>query len=473
MKNLTVRERILSLAVFALLGLLGFKVGSGADACELQDDGSELCSILVQAGNSEKSYRYEMRRATDGAPTVVVLPGGPGQGAIGDIHTLAMVQMIPENFGVIAIDPRGVGKNDFGADREEKIYSSALVAHDVYEVIRHENLDQYLIYGESYGTVVATHLAHLLSNPLPNLTVETGRNLQTVSELAKPKAVILNRVVGEGFQDQIANYNGELHRIVKSFSAEERFQVESKLRRIYEVAYAGNDTAFSAAIMQALLFNIEAAKPGPLSVAPSVRKFLSDLAHGADVSKDPVYLMLARGYSQHRHQYPSAAAGFTRNFGMSETIKCRELSSLGEEATIVFNFKALELKALQSDCLAKGIAMERSYHSAKLQVSGIPLIYLQGSIDPVTPLSGAFAHFSTQGTSAKLFVQMNGFAHVGFVGLWPCRAGLWESFAGGLQSTAQHLRMCNDSQLTVIEAPTVLSYVKSVDQESQSADTRL
>lgn len=437
----TLRKRFLSLLIFCMLALLFYRASDAASVCELQEDGSELCTIMIHDNDrseATRSYRYEIRRAVGEAPTVVLLPGGPGQSSIGDIHTLAAVELIPENFGVIAIDPRGVGKNDFGPDLTNSLYSSAQVAMDVIEVLRHENLNHYLIYGESYGTVVATHLAHQLNDPAA-LGLRAG-----------PESIVLSRVIGRAFGDQLADYNAQLARVLKDFSAAERAQIQTALSTLQRDQYQGNSTAFGAALMQALLLNVEAARPGPLSQAPNFKTFLHKLAQQQDFSRDPVYNMLAHAYSSYAREFQKPHSG-PRNHSMAEIVKCSELSDIGEEARIEFELKNLTLNLKESDCKAKGYTLSRPYEPAALQIAGVPILYLQGDIDPVTDLSAALNHFEAQQTKNKTLVVMRGFAHTGFLGLWNCRQGLWESFVSGPQAVRNHIGLCADPQVQVLQ----------------------
>ena len=112
-----------------------------------------------QADSPTFGYSYKVFPGTDpNAATIVFLPGGPGGTSISverdEDHA-------PASYTLIATDPRGVGCNaapssDYYPD---EFYSSLHFADDVIAIIEREKLDNYLIYGVSYGTQLATMVA--------------------------------------------------------------------------------------------------------------------------------------------------------------------------------------------------------------------------------------------------------------------------------------------------------------------------
>lgn len=88
--------------------------------------------------------------------TLVFLPGGPGGGSITDEQ---IESLFPSSFNYILIDPRGTGCNFMSeGDFPAETVTSEQTALDILEVIKKESLKKYIIWGESYGTLLGTIL---------------------------------------------------------------------------------------------------------------------------------------------------------------------------------------------------------------------------------------------------------------------------------------------------------------------------
>ena len=130
-------------------------------------------------------YRFRFRPpGRSDLPTLIFLPGGPGQPSIGTPSE----PFVPPGFGLVQTDPRGVGCNELPAGSigdERSFYRTDELARDVLAIVDELDLDNYVLYGVSYGTVLATVTAHL---------AEKGG-------VAPPRAVILEGVVGRAFAE--------------------------------------------------------------------------------------------------------------------------------------------------------------------------------------------------------------------------------------------------------------------------------
>lgn len=101
------------------------------------------------------SYGFRYKAPTRaGAPTLVYVPGGPGMTSIDQIP-----EFLPEGWGYLMTDPRGVGCNRLAQLPPAEFYSSAQIAADVIAAIDDRRLEGYILYGLSYGTVLATQIA--------------------------------------------------------------------------------------------------------------------------------------------------------------------------------------------------------------------------------------------------------------------------------------------------------------------------
>ncbi len=116
------------------------------------------------------------------APTIIIIPGGPGVGLIDDWTNEEMNQFgLPSDAGKIFLDPRTVGCNE----EDEVVFpedalTSEYLAQDILGMIRYLKLKNFILYGHSYGTVLAT---------------VTG-SLGEKSGL-KPSALVLSGVIGK------------------------------------------------------------------------------------------------------------------------------------------------------------------------------------------------------------------------------------------------------------------------------------
>ena len=94
-----------------------------------------------------------------GAPTVVVVPGGPGGSIMRkDPKDSFALGAIPSDlFTVIYTDARGSGCNAYSdVSAPERGYTIRAVARDILAVVEAEKLKDYFVYAASFGTTAAT-----------------------------------------------------------------------------------------------------------------------------------------------------------------------------------------------------------------------------------------------------------------------------------------------------------------------------
>lgn len=432
-------RHFLSRCRFALLillfSVLSFKAIANGACKPSVGNGTELCSVEIQYSGQTRMYQYEIRRPHPGSPTVIEIPGGPGQGYIGAMNSVAASAVIPDGFGIISINPRGVGTNDYGADLIGGNYTSDLEVSDILTIIKAELLDNYLIHGQSYGTLVATKLASKISGD---------------SEVAKPKGIILSGVVNEFYEDQLAAYNFQIERALNAFGVREKDKIASGLKNIMKDIFLENENVFAGAMMNALLFNTEATN-SPFGVyAPNFKKFLDMLATGNRDETNPLYSQLiafAKANATKKFNFSEVK----RKNTMAEAIKCTEMSKLGFESDISFNFEKIQFVLLHSDCEKKGYSVTNPYHSKNYQIIDIPIYYFQGSIDPATPATDAKAHYVSQQHTAKVYVELTGYSHTNLIGISNCQAGLWTALSHGPNQLSNVIAKCEDPNVRILQ----------------------
>lgn len=138
------------------------------------------------------SYGFRFKAPTrEGAPVLVFLPGGPGGTSIDDPPAF-----VPSGWGYLLTDPRGVGCNSLAAlpppDVSSAFFRTQEIAADVIAAIRYQKLDNYILFGVSYGTLLATTVAHGLE----------------LNKVAPPKAVVLEGVLGRIFGNGDGDFQG-------------------------------------------------------------------------------------------------------------------------------------------------------------------------------------------------------------------------------------------------------------------------
>jgi pimeloyl-ACP methyl ester carboxylesterase len=157
-----------------------------ANPCEGPGIGHIQRPYFPDQPNSSESFQYTYLNARTAQPdslTVIVLTGGPGMTTIGASYPYA--DKYPQNFGVILIDPRGVGCNEpLWGNYPMDFFSTKYLAMDVLSVVEHLNLENYALHGMSYGTMVATVAAGLAETTMTH----------------KPRAVILEGTLGRAFE---------------------------------------------------------------------------------------------------------------------------------------------------------------------------------------------------------------------------------------------------------------------------------
>lgn len=396
--------------------------GLSTDNCHPTAQGTEICQISLTLDSKPAFYNYEIKRAKPGSPTVIAIPGGPGQGLIGNLNSIKASDFIPDDYGVITIDPRGVGKNDFGADPKNDIYTSLNAAKDILQVIDQEKLDNYFIHGQSYGTVLATILGNLIES----------------SNLPKARGIILSGVVADKFDDSLKGYNDQLQRLLTSYSKEDQKKIIANLK-VLESTFGENKRVFGILFYNALISNVEDSTSDGIT-GINMKKFFDEIRMGAfDSPNQAMQFFTTTAVRVGKIKKP---IDLIRKNSMAEIIKCHELSTNDSMVDMHFDFDKFQLISEISDCAKKGYTLDRPYQSAEFQIKDTPLFYVQGLLDPATPLEKAKLHFDRQENNNKIFIQFDIYAHTALMGLWPCSLGLWESFGEGPTSFGQFIQSC-------------------------------
>jgi len=175
-----------------------------------------LKTILVpldhtgEFSNRQLAYGYQAIENSIGEKnpkTLVYLTGGPGNGMIGNDNLVFFDNLLKIGFNLILIDPRGVGCNglDYGEVPDEVI-TTEQTALDIVEVIKAEKIIDYIIMGQSYGTMLGTVLTSTLNKMIevaqPELLVLSGtfsRRLETGTEFSENMVKVFHEKMPKHF----------------------------------------------------------------------------------------------------------------------------------------------------------------------------------------------------------------------------------------------------------------------------------
>ena len=135
---------------------------------ECQDGKVRQLEMPINHSSSRETFTYKFydqiinRHAT----TVIFIPGGPGTPSISDVEKKR--KLLNDNF--VLTDARGAGCNNSPSLSAED-YSTEKIARDIVALLKHLKEEgsilegessQYILYGHSHGTTVATVVADLL-----------------------------------------------------------------------------------------------------------------------------------------------------------------------------------------------------------------------------------------------------------------------------------------------------------------------
>ncbi|MGK5085191.1 alpha/beta fold hydrolase [Bdellovibrionota bacterium FG-1] len=377
--------------------------------CEDADVLSIKRPFYANQSNSEQfNYRFRWTPAKPGKPTLVYFPGGPGGTSIN--HKI----LIPSGFGLIQTDPRGAGCNQeitpkSNHDLPDSFYTTIYLAQDALAALTTVGAKNFIFYGSSYGTMVATVAAGLAEQ----------------DAALKPNAVVLTGIIGEAFAPG-AVFQG----FVDQWNA-----LKGSLRIPHDVV---------SALSQEL----------PLGFTHSVwgRTIAVLLMMGKNPSLD--YLSLLGGVlptadAKQRAQLKAILSQLTDPNAGTEAIRlyqaiaCHEISGslFGPSLDVDFTYDQGNLIPVPHS-LCDGIELDHSFHAGDWKTSA-PIYYFEGSQDPSTPMNNALVHFKSQTRAPRIFVEVQEGGHsVLEMGMSDCRDEIFEAIANGGEALNVALKSC-------------------------------
>ena len=342
-------------------------------------------------------YSFKLYPGTDpNAATAIYLPGGPGQPGIAVERDEVYA---PLDYALLETDPRGVGCNapESADDYPAEFYSSRYLADDVVAIVERLALDNYILYGISYGTALATMVASRIE--------ERG--------LPPPRALVLEGVLGTAFTS-------------------DRPGTEVAFEEGWRAVRDGLDASIRSQLtMEPLPLDLSPEQWGagimgllPLGAIPQTAN-MSFLATALTV--------LAPGVPEEER---SEVRGLILAVGvppvdvmgerLHHEITCHELA---ETDFVSLSLEAGEIVVNGLDCT--DIALDEPFSAASWPVHS-PIYYFSGTDDPNTPPWQARAHFDAETTAPRQLIHLERGGHNARASnLTDCAEPLWQAMATG------------------------------------------
>lgn len=386
----------------------------------------EICSITrpLQSNDGilyQIPYQFKYRPAKSSvAPTVVFIPGGPGD--ILSLHSTEKYLGVPDDFGVILIDPRftGINQQDHAINFTNAITSRG-VTDDILFILKALNINDYILYGVSYGTVPATIAAAVaVENP--------------------PRAIILDGTVGRSFKqsEYFKEFSKQWIQFTQSIDPIAFIKFKQQVKNfIKQNKFTADDFGD---IILALLINRY--RYSPTDRDDLLLSFISLVAYTPEVSAQSSVKYFVDLIKQNNS---NAGAQLFHSL-----ILCREISpdSHPDRADFSFNGESDDLQAGgRANCAQYVKSNSLTLFDSKQSQVSSPIIYLQGENDPATPVSQSLYHFKNQKVSkGKYYVYLPQGRH-GLLNkeLKKCNTYFWEKLSVDVESSVQELIHCGAS----------------------------
>lgn len=316
-------------------------------------------------------FRYKAPTAP-GAPVLVYLPGGPGQGSMASPPTF-----VPADWGYLMTDPRGVGCNRLAAlpsaETSGAFFSTRTIADDVIAAIEDRQLANYILFGISYGTDLATTVEHDLE--------QRG--------ITPPLAVVLEGVLGRAFGDDFvgAEYIAQWDRIRAVLPPDVIAELDGAAE-----PYGISPTGWSK-ILTALL------PEGPGDAADVIYGLSTTQA--ADVQSQTLAALTEVANA--------SQLGMAGEVELYRQVACREIMDTvpASDLDVVFSGGELVRNSAEEGSKCRELHVTNPYDSARLQFTQ-PLYLFVGDSDVATPAWQGAYHFDHHDGPAVRVLTHNG-----------------------------------------------------------------
>lgn len=355
--------------------------------------------------------------------TVVFLCGGPSN------CSESRWSGIPSNYDIITFDPIGIGRN-YDSALSPQMESISNQAKFTAAIVDKLQLKDYVISGKSFGTAIATEAAALI---------------ESNSKSAHPKAVVLEGVFGPRASG-VRDFVGVSQKIFNNLNESEQQKLQSIL------VHAQKDLGISK---KDIIYNMfDLASEGPTRALAFLKN--SFLKRGNDKlwkkylqDKDSAKLLNSK---ENQKLYNSAGC---------EVINHKEINAgaLYSKRLNIYEYKNVNVK---ETVLCKCRSTKNDYNPCNHKIKA-PIIYLNGTDDPYTPVRGVDAHYNCQDKSLeKKKLLVTGYGHFLTTPGYPldkCQNLIYESaFTQNLSKLDEHYdwsQGCSQEKNDATATPTI------------------
>ncbi len=382
-------------------------------ACDLPGVRSFVAPATSDLDGPRLRLRYrvfESRRAA--APTVIVVPGGPGQALMADdaARSFALGSVPLSDFRVVYVDARGAGCNHLPKldAPDAEVFSIDRVAEDLVALIQAEAQSDYFLFGASFGTTAVTVAAQRLE----------------ARGLPLPRRVVLEGVVGRSFTsfaEYFAPFGADWRRVEPMLPATWRAELTTEP---FSGPLGYTRQQWGAFVSAQLI----------LGDYPGQGHLLSYWLQGLDAGSAAAVDYVQGFMSQIPGDTPSGPPD-----SLFRSIACRELWGSWQSDR---ELRDGELRALGEDACS---GEPRTPYDAAEHPARVPFVYFHGPFDPTTTTAQAEHHFTRPGTGRRDLVTVPDAAHAPLtLGLTArgCAPQVWSAIAGADGALAPVLQAC-------------------------------
>ena len=328
--------------------------------------------------------------------TVIYLCGGPGAPCA---HA-GPPKNLPPDVDVLTFDYLGIGENGGLSTPtiELAIQSQAMAT---LQLAKNLKLRNYSLYGHSFGTTVAT---------------VAGSYIERDARMARPKSIVLEGVVGEMSRtDRSRDMDRIAEMTWQRLTPRERDMFAGQMQALRE-----EDGRVAEQAKGILLYS---AIGGPKFQRSMIRKFIGLEppleSPPMPMQMDPAGVRLYRAAGCQIDDRPQSKARRSSYFGGIIEDEVRK--------------QPVEI----CDCPL----IKDKFDPSNFEVYETPLVYVNGTVDPATPLREAKAHFNAQPTPNKIFLEVADGGHGEMLKgpLTPCSNLVFDTaLSGDLQRLARY-----------------------------------
>lgn len=385
-------------ALSILLTLMGpNRANAESDNC-FSNDIKSIKRPLENGESFEFKYRYIVG-SNPNSPVVINLPGGPGQTSIQNQDPRLF-----SDYGFIQTDPRGTGCNRSYWNASYHDVSIDRLAEDIVAIIKHENLNNVILFGTSFGTVLATAVAYKFEDE-PNSPIQS---------------LVLQGAVGRAFKIQEGGFVDYLKEWALQ-TQDLQIAVKDRLKEKF-LPYNLSPGQWGSAINNWL----QAGK-NPQTGRYYIAEELSRMVTHPEEFKD--YLNLFK-------------QGFPQDMiEVYKRIGCKEIIPNWEMDTYLENGRLIRRK--NSNDICEDFKLDKPFDSAQFKIKA-KIYYFNGTNDPATPIWQAQYHSQSQSFAERIVVTVPGGGHNALsFNLRDCNKRLWNRILNQKTDLKPALRLCS------------------------------